>query len=142
MQSGMSKNCGSGNFPPLDTPPQLPCIPDASVKRDAIVRGGGKASPVRFAHLGHAGHFIDSRPQLGDEGNSVPDFQGVNFSEMICHAPVVASQRHIARPYAGVLKVARALTQRGAPRPLIDFDVQVNGRNFEGAQVAPLSRRR
>ena len=120
-----------------NTPAIIPLIHYTGIERDLIAGGGGGAAVVRFAHLGNAGHGVGPGAELGSKSDGVARVQRMDFAEMVCHPAIMPSQTDVARPNAGVGEVACALGKLGAARPLVDFDVYAQGRDFQRPQVAP-----
>ena len=103
-----------------------------------VVGGGIQAGGVIFIDFFHGDHLIGFGPQLGGQGNLVPDLQRVELPKMVVDTPVVRCHRNISPPYGGILEVAGPLGQCLAVRTLIDLDRQVDGRDFQGGQIPAL----
>ena len=98
--------------------------------------GGVSAAGIVDTDLLHAGHSIGSGPQHGGQGDGVARLQGMDFPEVIVHPSVMSGEAGISIPDAGVGEVAGTLLQRGAVRPLVDLDGEVDSGDLQGSQAA------
>ena len=55
---------------------------------------------------------------------------------MVCHAPIMASKTDISIPAGGGLEVTGALGQTLQTFVLIDFNLQIQGRNAQCTEAA------
>lgn len=90
-------------------PAVVPLIADTGVHGDLVVGGGIQAGGVIFIDFFHGDHLIGFGPQLGGQGNLVPDLQRVELPKMVVDTPVVRCHRNISPPYGGILEVAGPL---------------------------------
>ena len=59
----------------------------------------------------------------------------MDFAKVVIHTSVMACNRHIAIPDAGVLKMPRPRSQGGGTRSLVDLDLQADGGDGQGGDI-------
>ena len=88
-------------------------------------------------NLLHRVDLVSAGSQLGGQGDLITSRQRMDFAKVVIYTSVMACDCHIAIPDAGVFKMPCAGGQSGGIRSLINLDIQPNGRDGQGGQMAP-----
>lgn len=129
-------NFCSGNFPRLYAPAQLGLVSDTGDERDHVLAGATESGKIGLQDLANIKDFIGPLAQFGREGDGVAILQGVDLTKVVCHAPIMASKTDISIPAGGGLEVTGALGQTLQTFALIDFNLQIQGRNAQCTEAA------
>ena len=106
-------------FSRLHTPAVIRLIHHTGDKGDDVLRTVAQNAGIVHADLTDRVHFIAACAELGSQLDGVANVKGVDLSEVIVDAPIVARNRHIAFPDGGAGEMSCALAERVRVRPLI-----------------------
>ena len=129
-------NFRSGYFPRLYAPAQFRLVSDTGDERDHIFAGTAKSGKISLQDLTDVEDFVGALAQFGREGDGVAIIQCVDLTKVVCHAPIMASKTDISIPAGGGLEVTGALGQTLQTFVLIDFNLQIQGRNAQCTEAA------
>ena len=129
-------NFRSGYFPRLYAPAQFRLVSDTGDERDHVLAGATESGKIGLQDLANIKDFIGPLAQFGRVADGVAILQGVDLTEVVGNAPVMTGKSNISIPAGGGLEVTGALGQTLQAFVLIDFNLQIQGRNAQCTEAA------
>ena len=110
----------------LHTPAVIRLIHHAGDKGDDVLRAVIQNAGIVHADFTDGVHLIAACAELGGQLDGVPNVKGVDLSEVVIDAAIVARDSHIPLPNGSVGKMTRALAECVRVRPLIHLPAFVD----------------